>query len=177
MPDTLDLHAVRRFTDDLNDRLRRCDNGEGIICNTLEESINHYVQMCRELRAYINAWARSIFTKQVPFDPEVEKVLKEEVRHLLKRAKEVAARGRAMDGYCFILQGLNLLHCHIADFDYLLENWVSPQPAIAPAPRVQWTKAAEREISERLQTLPPLPSDWQPTNPEQLAVFRKLKAE
>jgi hypothetical protein len=177
MEDTLDLPAVRRFTSDLNDRLRRCDNGEGMICNTLEESINHYVQMCRELRAYVNEWARSIFTKQVPFDPEVEVVVKDELRRLLKRAKEVAARGRAMDGYCYVLQGLNQLHCHIVDFDYLLENWVSPKPAIAPAPRVRLTKAAEHEAGERLKTLPPLPSEWQPTNPEQLAVFRKLKAD
>src|ERR1035438_4537112 len=54
MPATLDLTDVRRFTDDLNDRLRRCENGEGMICSSLDESINYYDQLCGEMRAYVN---------------------------------------------------------------------------------------------------------------------------
>jgi len=166
MPATLDLPAVRRFTEDLNDRLRRCDNGEGIICSNLDESINYYVQLCSELRAYVNQWARAIFTGEVAFDPAVEDLLKEEVRRLLHRAKQVAARGRAMDGQCYVLQGLNALHCHIADFDYLLENWVSPRPAVSPTPRVKLSHAVEQQVMERLGKLAALPSDWRPTEPE-----------
>jgi hypothetical protein len=135
--------AVRRFTEELNTRLRQCDNGEGMICNNLDESINYYVGLCAALRAYVNNWARAIFTGQVAFDQAVEDALKEEVRRLLHRAKQVAARGRAMDGECYVLQGLNPLHRHIADFDYLLENWVSPRLAISPAPRVKLAHAAE----------------------------------
>jgi len=155
----LDLPAVRRFTEDLTDRLRRCDNGEGAICSNLDESINHYVHLCGDLRAYINQWARAIFTKQVAFDPAVEDLLKEEMRHLLHRAKQLAARGRAMDGQCYVLQGLNALHCHIADFDYLLENWVSPRPAVSPAPRVKLSNAVEKQVLERLEKLSALAGD------------------
>lgn len=176
MQATLDLPGVRRFTDELNNRLRQCDNGEGVVCSNVEETINHYARLCHELRLYINEWARSIFAKRIVFDPTIENVLKDEVRFLLGRSKQVAARGRALDGYCFVLQGLNELHCYIADLDYLLENWVSPRPAVSPAPRVRLAQEVEQQISEQLKTLAPLPSDWQPTNPEQLAVFRKLKA-
>jgi hypothetical protein len=77
-PATLDLMAVQRFTAELNDRLRRCDNGEGMICVSLDESINYYVQLCAELRTYVNQWARAIFTGQVAFDQAVEDLLKEE---------------------------------------------------------------------------------------------------
>jgi hypothetical protein len=177
MPATLDLPAVRRFTEDLNDRRSRCDNGEGMICSNLEEIINHYAQLCAELRAYINRWARAIFTEQVAFDPAVEELLKEETRRLLQRAKQVAARGRALDGQCYVLQGLNALHCHIADFDYLLENWVSPRPAVSPAPRVKLSSAAEQKVIERLGKLSALPSDWRPTDPEQLAFFEKQRTK
>lgn len=177
MPATLGLAAARRFTDDLNDRLRRCDNGEGMICATLDESINHYVQLCGELRSYVNQWARAIFTGQTAFEQAVEDLLKEEVRRILQRAKQVAARGRAMDGQCFVLQGLNPLHCHIADFDYLLENWVSPRPAVSPTPRVRLSQAAEQQVIERLGKLSALPPDWRPSDPEQFAFFQKQRAK
>jgi len=177
MPFALDLMAMRRFTEDLKDRRSRCDNGEGMICSTLDESINHYVQFCGELRAYINQWARAIFTGQGAFDQAVEDLLKEETRRLLHRAKQVAARGRAMDGECYLLQGLNSLHYHIADFDYLLENWVSPRLAVSPTPRVKLSHAVEQQVIERLGKLSALPTDWRPTDPEQLAFFQKQRAK
>ena len=177
MPATLDLVAVRRFTEDLNERLRRCDHGEGMICSNLDESINHYVQLCGELRAYINQWARAIFTGQASFDPEVEELLKQEVRHLLHRSKQIAARGRAMDGQCYVLQGLNPLHCYIADLDYLLENWVSPRLAVSPAPRMRLSQAVEQQVNERLGKLSALPADWRPSDPEQAAFFQKRRAK
>ena len=177
MPATLDLTAVRRFTEDLNDRLRRCDNGEGIICSSLDESINHYVHLCEELRAYVNQWARAVFEGQVAFEQAVEALLKEETRRLLQRSKQVAARGRAMDGECYVLQGLNSLHRHIADFDYLLENWVSPRLAVSPTPRVQLSHAVERQVLERLGKLSALPADWRPADAEQLRFFEKERAK
>ena len=158
MPVTLDLIAVRRFTEELDDRQRRCDNGERTICSNLDDSITYYVQLCAELRTYVNEWARAIFTGQVAFDQAVEVVLKQEIRRLLQRAKQVAARGRAMDGECYVLQGLNPLHRHIADLDYLLENWVSPRLAVNPAPRVKLPHAAEQTIFERIGKLAGLPT-------------------
>lgn len=177
MPATLDLLAVRRFTEDLNDRLRRCDNGEGTICSNLDESIHHYVQLCGELRAFVNQWARATFTGQEEFDQKIEDLLKEEIRRLLQRSKQLAARGRAMDGQCYVLQGLNPLHGHIADFDYLLENWVSPRRAVSPTPRVKLAHDVERQVIERIGQLSPLPSDWHPTDGEQLAFFQKQRAK
>jgi hypothetical protein len=173
MPATLDLSAVRRFTDDLNERLRQCDNGEGMFCSNLSATINHYVQLCGELRAYLNQWARAIFTGQTAFDQAVEDLLKEEARRLLHRSKQVAAQGRAMDGMCYVLPGLNPLHCHLADLDYLLENWVSPRLAVSPAPRVKLPQAAVEQIMEHIGKLPALPADWRPNDPEQLARFRR----
>jgi hypothetical protein len=80
--------------------------------------------------------------------------LNTQARRLLRRAKQVAARGRAMDGDCFELKGLNALHFSIADLDYLVDNWVKPQLAVSPAPRVPLTDAATQEIAERLANMP-----------------------
>lgn len=159
MSATLDLSAVRRFTEDLNERLRQCDNGEGMMCSTLDKRITHYAQQCSELRAYINQWARAIFTGETAFDPAIEDLLKKEAWELLSRSKKLAALGRAIDGMCYMFQGLNALHGHIADFDYLLENWASPQRAVSPAPRVKLSPTVERQINERLGKLSAPPVD------------------
>jgi len=177
MPAILDISAARRFTDDLNERLRQCDNGEGMFCSNLSATIDHYVQLCGELRAYVNQWARAIFTGQTAFDQAVEDHLKEEVRRLLHRSKQLAAQGRAMDGMCYVLPGLNPLHCHLADLDYLLENWVSPRLAVSPAPRVKLSYAAEQQVRERIGKLSALPADWHPSDPEQLAFFQQQRAK
>jgi hypothetical protein len=171
----LDLPAVRSFTEDLSRRAHRCDNGEGTEGSTLDASIIYYIKLCRELRTYINDWARAIFATKTVFDPQVEGVLKEETKRLLHRAKQLAALGRAMNGQCFEPQGLEALHYYVADFDYLLENWVSPRPAVSPAPWVKLPDAAARQVAESLDKLPALPSDWRPTDPTQVAIFQKQK--
>jgi hypothetical protein len=171
--DTFDITTVRRFTEDLNDLARRCDNGEGTECTTLERSLERYVELCATLREKINDWARAIFKGELAFDVEVEGQLKSGARELLVRAEEVAARGRAMDGQCYVLAPLNELHYRIADLDYLLGNWVRPKPAVSPAPRVRMPAAAEQEAAERIKSLQPLPSGWRPKDPGQLAFFQE----
>jgi hypothetical protein len=169
----LDVDEVRRFTEGLREQVRRCDNGEGMICSNLDETINHYVRLCADWRIYINQWARAVFTGQIALDSKVENLLKAESEGLLHHAHQVAARGRAMDGYCYMLQGLNPLHASIADLEYLLKNWTSPQRSVSPAPRVKLPEAAQKQGLERLKDLPPLQSDWRPTDPEQLAFFTR----
>jgi hypothetical protein len=177
MSATLDLIDARRFTDELSDRLRRCDNGEGMICSNLEESISHYIQVCDDLRDYINAWARAIFAGQIAFDAQAETLLNRISQQVLRRAKSLAAQGRTMEEDCFDLGRLDALHYHIADFDYLLENWVSPRLAVGPAARVKLPDAAVEQAAQRVKELPPLPVDWQPTDPEQLVFFQKQRTK
>jgi hypothetical protein len=174
---TFDLPAVLHFTEDLQDRQRRCDNGGGMVCSDLDATISYHVQLCSELRQGISGWARAVFTGQVPFDPAVETLLKVEVQELLPHSKRVAAQGREKNWMCFELAGLNQLHYWIVDLDYLLENWVSPRLAVSPAPRVKLPAAAEQQIIERLEQLPPLARDWCPADPEQLAFFQKQNAK
>lgn len=157
MSGLLDLPAAHRFAEALNERLRLCDNGEGMVCATLDQSINFHVKICQELLNGVGQWARSVFTGQIAFDAEVEKLLKSEIQLLLERGKKVAANGRMVNGQCYELRGLSALHYHIADFDYLLENWVAPQLAVGPAPRVKLPAAAVQQIAERLErsSVPP----------------------
>jgi len=133
----LDLAAVRRFTDELDENIRRCDNGEGTVCSNLEQTIGHYAGLCNSLRGYIDQWARAIFSGQIAFDQDIEDLFKKEAKHLLHRAKQIAMIGRKMQEQCFALEGLHPLNDAVLDLDYLLENWVRPRRAVSPAPRGQ----------------------------------------
>ena len=179
MTTTLDLgvSAVRGSFEELEAQIRRCDNGEGMLCSDLDERIDHYVKLCENLREYINRWARAVFTGQVEFDQETEAIFERQIQLLLHHSFQVAAHGRQMDGFCYDLQGLNPLHHHMADLYYLRENWVSPRLAISPAPRVRLPHAAEQEIAERLETLSPLPANYRPSDPEQRAFFQKRRTK
>jgi hypothetical protein len=152
MPATFDIPAVRRFSDDLNEKARSCDNGEGMSCSNLDGKIKHYNGLCVQLREYVNQWARAIFTGQIAFDEQIENLLKQEIRQLLPRANLVAARGRALEKECST-QGLNDLKDHILDFHYLLENWVSPHLSVSPAPRIVLPEDLNQKIRERLKNM------------------------
>jgi hypothetical protein len=163
---TFDYLAVQNFTTNLENQRGRADTDSRAAYQKLELRINGYTEMCFSMRAYINGWARSIFTGEVDFDPEAEAVLKEELERLVVGAKQVAALGRALGEPAVLSAGLAKLHYHIADLGYILENWVSPQLAVSPAPRVKLSAKVEQEIRERLKTLPPLPSDFCSTYPD-----------
>ena len=117
MTTTLDLgvSAVRGSFTELEDQIRRCENGEGMVCSDLDDRIDHYVKLCANLREYINRWARAVFTGQLGFDQETEDIFKRQIRLLLHHSFQVAAHGRQMDGLCYVLQGLNQLHHHSKD--------------------------------------------------------------
>lgn len=168
---TFDLPAVSRFAAELKERLRRCETGEGMVCSNLDESIKCHADLCRELLLALKHWANAVFKGQVAFDPQVEAEFRAQARDLLSHAERVAAEGREKNWMCFELRGLNQLHFWIAELDYKQKHWVSPRLAVAPAPRVSIPDAAERQITERVGKLPPLPRDWRPSDPGQQKQF------
>lgn len=174
MPATLDLPAVRRFAADLSEQLRRCDDGTERECLTLAGRIDRCGRLCRELREYIRNWSQAVFAGRVEFEQADEDVLKAEVGRLVAVAGAVAAGGQAMCKFCrdyTDLPGLPALTGHLADFDYLLRNWVSPRLAVGPAARVILPEDTARRMRERLAGVPPLPTDWRPVDPKRLGLF------
>jgi hypothetical protein len=156
---TLDLPAVRRFTDELSGRARRCDNGERMEWSALEKDVQHYAILCRELREAIRQWARAIFTGEIEFDTEAENLWKAETGRLLQSAKKIAEQSQKFEGPGYELDGLNRLHRHIADLDQVVAHWVSPRLSVGPAARVKIPEQIAEIMKERLKTLPPMSKD------------------
>jgi len=174
---TFDLAEVRGFAADLDVRMDRCDNGEGLACANLDGTLRHYAEVCCEFCQQARQWGRAIFVGQVAFDPEVERIWLDKGILLYRRAAELWACGQQKAGDCFVLEGGAALGSALWRLERLLAGWVTPKLAAAPLARqgVALTPAAAEEVRKRIHALPPLPADWQPIDPRQQARFKKLR--
>jgi len=172
-----DLVEVENFVADLEARITRCENGEGMECTTIDELIRHHGMVCFEFIDRVRAWANGIFSGQIAFDEEVERLWKTEGARLLSRAKEMYDRGKRAEEECYILDGRSCIMWAGCELAVLLEGWISPKLAIGPAARhnpVLPTSAA-LEAESKIASLPPLPADWVPADPKQEAWYRTMQ--
>ena len=167
---TFDLPSVQQFATH-RDLRRSQRHEEGSCCIDLDELLGRHVTTCEELRGSVDHWAREVFAGRIAFDPEVERVFKDELQRTLSEARPLAEHGRAVETDCFSLEQLAALEDCVAHFTFLLTNWISPQRSTAPAPRVSLGEAIDQQIRERIATLPPLPTDWQPKDCRQARLF------
>lgn len=163
---TFDLADVRRFTADLGARLDQCDNGEGMYCANLDATLGHYALLCCEFRERVRQWGLAIFYGQAAFDPEVERLWLDEGIQLYRRAIDLWGYGQEKHGECFALQNGAALGSALWRLERLLSTWVTPRPANAPLAGhgVALTQAEKEEAQNRVDALPPLAADWQPTD-------------
>jgi hypothetical protein len=174
---TFELADVRRFTADLDARLDRCDSGEGMECANLDGTLRQYAELCCEFCERVRQWGRAIFYGQAAFDPEVEKHWLGEGTALYRRASDLWASGKEMEGECFVLENGAALGSALWMLHRLLLSWVTPQRAIAPLARhgVVLAQAMKDEAQKRVDALPPLPADWQPASLRRQTLSKKLK--
>jgi len=153
---TFDLAEVRGFAADLDVGMDRCDNGDGTECATLDAALHRCAELCREFCDQVRRWGDAVFSGRIAFDPEVERVLKEEGQRLYARALEISNVGRIAGSSPGTVQGNLSLHAALCDLDRLRKGWVTPQRAVGPAAR-QWLipgSAATEEGVTRVALLP-----------------------
>ncbi|HMC90482.1 MAG TPA: hypothetical protein VKI17_13090 [Gemmataceae bacterium] len=174
---TFDLVEVRRFTADLRTQMDRCDNGEGMQCATLDAALKYYADLCCKFCDEVRRWGREIFAGRVAFDRDVERLWQEEGHQLYLRAIEVWGHGRKAEGPCYVLDGQAILQSALWDLYRLLTGWVTPKLAVGPSARqgLALDSTAAAEARRRIESLPPLPADWQPEDAHQQAYYRMLR--
>ena len=174
---TFDLAEVRNFAAGLGASMNRCDNGEGMECASLDDTLRHYAALCCEFREGVRQWGRAVFAGRVAFDPEVERVWLDEGVRLYSRAVEMSAYGQTAEVPCYMLDGQAVLQSALWDMYRLLENWVTPRLAVGPSARqgLALTPAASEEVRRRIEALPPLPTNWRPSDPRQQRQFDRLR--
>jgi hypothetical protein len=177
MMTTFDLAEVRRFTDELEARRERCDHVEGVECANLDGTLASYAKLCCDYCEQVRQWGRAVFYGRAAFDPQVEALWLEAGRDLHRRASELWVYGQEMEGVCFMLEGGAPLGATLWQLERLLTPWVTPRRAVAPLARhgIPADAANMAEAQRRADALPPLPVDWQPSDPGQRKIFQKLR--
>jgi len=174
---TFDLAEVRGFVADLEARMERCDNGEGMECAGLDDTLRHYAALCCTFREGVRQWGRAVFAGRVALDPEVERVWLEDGVRLYSRAVEMLAYGQTAEVPCWELEGQAVLQSALWDLYQLLNGWVTPKRAVGPSARqgLPLTPAAAAVARRRVELLPPLPAEWQPDDARQKRRYSKLR--
>ncbi|HET6573672.1 MAG TPA: hypothetical protein VFG68_08740 [Fimbriiglobus sp.] len=175
---TFDLAEVRDFAAALGARMDRCDNGEGMECSSLDDTLRHYAALCCEFHDGVRQWGQAVFSGRTPFNPDVERVLKAEAERLYTRAVATLAYGQSAEASCYSLDGQDALRSALWDLYLLLDNWVTPKLAVGPAARLRpvLDPAEVEDARRRIEALPSLPADWQPGDLGQQKIYRKLKS-
>ena len=175
---TFDLADVRGFVANLDARMIRCQNGEGMECATLDAALRHHAGLCCEFSDRVRRWGRAVFAGRVALDPEVELIWQTEGSRLYARAMKMRALGQKAAVSCYLLEGQNVLLSALWDLHRLLQGWVTPRLAVGPSARgggLSPDSAATEETCQRVALLPPLPPDWKPDDPQQQAFYRMLR--
>jgi hypothetical protein len=174
---TYDLAEVRDFTAGIGTRMDRCLNGEGTDCAAPDAALRHYAELCREFCDQVRRWGDAVFSGRVEFDPEVERVLKEEGWRLHSRVMEALSHTEMTGTQRDTLSELTASQIALSELDRLLNGWVTPKLAVGPS-ATRWKypdQAATEEEIRQVASLPPLPADWEPDDPGQPAVFREIR--
>lgn len=174
---TFDLAEVRAFTTNLDARMDECDNGEGMECANIDGTLRNYAVLCWEFCEKVREWGLAVFHAQASYDPEVDKLWYTEGISLFRRASDLWAWGQEMEGDCFVLENGAALGSTLWQLERLLTWWVAPKPAAAPLARhgIALSPEAKEAMQQRIDELPLLPADWQPSDPRQRSRYKKLR--
>ena len=172
---TFDFKQVREFADGLNDKLDRCDNGEGNECATIENALRLYAACCCDFQMKLRQWARDVFAGRVAFDSTTEQTWRAELGRLYDRALKLTELVAQIEVKCYRLDEQCALESAIWNLGRLRDNWVTPKLAVSPSARQQISPTADTCL--RIASLPALPKDWEPSNADQRSLFRRIRSE
>lgn len=159
---TFDYEQVQAVLSPIKAKFRECTHPEGTECETLDKHLECCAEICLEVHLAVVVWAQDVFAGRVVFDPEAERLWKTELAHIYSRACGDWRIGRRAEVPCWELPGQSKLETALWNLSYLLQNWVTPRPSVAPSPRALLTidEVSRAAMRERLASLPaPTPPD------------------
>jgi hypothetical protein len=170
------LEEVKSITSKLGVQLDACDNGEGMECASLDDSLTHYAITCLTFYSAVREWAQAVFSGRISSDPHTVAVWREEGDRLLRRCEDMLVRGEQANIPCFDLPGQDMLRAAMWKLNDVLSNWVNPEIASGPIPRVKLSPDMVQDAKDRIANLPPLPEGWLPQDRRQRSLYRKAKS-
>ncbi|MDP9175172.1 MAG: hypothetical protein M3O30_15095 [Planctomycetota bacterium] len=174
---TFDYNQVKSFTSQLNQKLDQCENGEGMMCESVDIKLKFCAERCMDFYREIQKWAQDVFSGRVAFDPAAEQLWIAELLQLETRSIRLLNQGKQSEAVCFILEGCGALQSALWNLYQLMTPWVTPKLAVGPSSRQEIFSDAALAHSaiERINQLPALSADWKPYNQQQVAAIQSLR--
>lgn len=161
---TFDYQQVEAVLSPLMAKLDDYAHGEGNQCETIDKRLDSCAEICLEAHQSVATWAQDVFAGRVVFDPQAEQLWKTRLAHLYTHARGAWQAGRRAEVPCWSLPGQTKLDSALWHLSYLLQNWVTPGPSVAPSPRAAALIDAPTRDAIRRQ-LATLPSPSKPLSP------------
>lgn len=173
---TFDLANVREFTTGV-DLLNECDNGEGMECANFDFLLGHSAECCNVFVETVRRWGREVFAGRVAYDAEVENLFKQRGHNLHAEALGLLDKAHGIEISCFEFDHQPDLQIAVLSLDEFLRGWVTPRLAVSPSARLRPEQTPEQfeNSLRRLESLSPLPADWEPAAPDQRSMYRRLR--
>src|SRR5262249_26901389 len=96
---------VQALAADLSARFDACDNGEGMDCANLDETMQRYASLSCTFCAAARRWAREIFAGRTTYDAQAEQAWQRELAKLHERVKGLLSLAQESEEACYRLQG------------------------------------------------------------------------
>jgi hypothetical protein len=170
------VEDIKKISTEIALKLDACDNGEGVGCATLDDSLDRCARLYCELVSHARQWARQVFSGELQYDPSVERAWQQEGAQLYQRAVAMWQRGRQAAVECYDLPGRQRLQASLWQLHRLLTDWVTPKLSIGPAARHPLAPEIAKAAAARVAELPPLPMNWEPQDQTQRTLYRKTKS-
>ena len=159
---TFDYEQVQAVLSPIKAKFQDCahlhTHPEGNKCQTLDKHLDCCAEICFEVHQAVVTWAQDVFAGRVIFDPAAERLWQTELAHICAQATAVWQLGRRAEVPCWELPGQTKLGTALWNMSYLLQNWVTPRPSVAPSARwgrgVSLDEATRAAMRERLASLP-----------------------
>lgn len=119
---TLDLTETRGYVADIFTRLNRCDNGEGMGCATLEESLSLYASECDWFCETVRQQLGSLLVGSTEAGLKSARLWIDEGRSLHVRAKNRLAVGTTMINVCYPFSGEAKLGAALTRLEEVLDS-------------------------------------------------------
>ena len=136
----------------LRARLEECEKEDagGVKCHDIEDRLICCSEQCREFSKKVREWGEDVFCGRVEFDDSANRRFEAELRIFLQKALLLLSEADQYHGPCDGFPTLYELQDAISEMNELLHPWVTPELAVSPSARQQFSEdPAEIEAARK----------------------------
>ena len=158
MKTELDSTNISEFVAILNERMSRCDNGEGMECANMDFLLNRYSEIGGSYLCMVRKWSVCVFSGSEEYDSRSDQALRTLGSNIYSKIYQVFVSAQQMEFPCYEFANLNKIRSVLFELQRLLDPWMPPSRAVSPAARrtAELTTEEVIEAQKKLAELKPI---------------------